>query len=528
MVRRGVDYYFAIICQGMEPVVLFQDEYGAFAPLHNCYLTGGKLISRRNTADEVYSQYCPQCLTVYSSNSAGVTVGSAASVKNKCPFCVICPLCASTVNIAISEDRKFFFECSYCQYNTSGQGKEVSCSDCEAVGRTNPEPCLIGAHKDELFRRLNDAVDHTAPSRIPELVSCFRHREPRTVTEGPGSGYYDAAAILRKERGGAADVSLPAASEAGRDPTGRCALPTFVPLLCKYTVRARPSDKAKLGGAAGSAAAAGSILVQAKASPLDGDSSNKLQRGKWWVKDATAVHEVPGICVRRVETESASAGLVKVAVEFDVTNPKEGDRQVNVRLGNWEGDGSGSWRYSKADPRFNCAKRLPTFACPARAAAGWNRTEVKVAGASFPARVADTTLQFDLSNLGLEPAFDSSATCTYVLADVRGGADDASAPVLTAKIGGYVDELLLDEAEGGAEDDEQPAAPRGSNWSVVRSHLNVLTIRANVEFHVDTACSSQTDQHVGVLDFSMQYTLIASTSPLRPAREYPCRILVPL
>jgi hypothetical protein len=71
------------------------------------------------------------------------------------------------------------------------------------------------------------------------------------------------------------------------------------------------------------------ILVQPKTLPLEGDSSLKVQRGKWWVKDASAIHDVPFVSVvqlprRQKQTPStASAATTAATIELCFTNPKE-------------------------------------------------------------------------------------------------------------------------------------------------------------------------------------------------------------
>jgi hypothetical protein len=59
-------------------------------------------------------------------------------------------------------------------------------------------------------------------------------------------------------------------------------LPLRVPLRLKRTVRCRRDvNQGRM-----------TILVQPKPGPLEGDSSQKV-RGTWWVKDSSAIHEVP-------------------------------------------------------------------------------------------------------------------------------------------------------------------------------------------------------------------------------------------
>eukprot|EP00602_Paraphysomonas_sp_CaronLab_P013598 CAMPEP_0185040034 /NCGR_PEP_ID=MMETSP1103-20130426/37629_1 /TAXON_ID=36769 /ORGANISM="Paraphysomonas bandaiensis, Strain Caron Lab Isolate" /LENGTH=298 /DNA_ID=CAMNT_0027579163 /DNA_START=136 /DNA_END=1029 /DNA_ORIENTATION=- len=57
------------------------------------------------------------------------------------------------------------------------------------------------------------------------------------------------------------------------------------------------------------------ILVQPKTFPLEGDSSHKLQQGKWWTKDASAIHEVPKLSVVRFNSDVAKGvGFLHLAI----------------------------------------------------------------------------------------------------------------------------------------------------------------------------------------------------------------------
>jgi hypothetical protein len=59
-------------------------------------------------------------------------------------------------------------------------------------------------------------------------------------------------------------------------------LPLRVPLRLKRTIRCRRDvHQGRM-----------TILTQPKPGPLEGDSSQKV-RGTWWVKDSSAIHEVP-------------------------------------------------------------------------------------------------------------------------------------------------------------------------------------------------------------------------------------------
>jgi hypothetical protein len=89
--------------------------------------------------------------------------------------------------------------------------------------------------------------------------------------------------------------------------------PVSVKLLSKRAVRSQPDPRTgRLN-----------ILVQPKTLPLEGDSSLKLQRGKWWVKDSSALHELPFVSILSLPTaaqlQSADGDC---SVTLCLTNPK--------------------------------------------------------------------------------------------------------------------------------------------------------------------------------------------------------------
>ena len=94
--------------------------------------------------------------------------------------------------------------------------------------------------------------------------------------------------------------------------------PLRVKLLCKKMLRSKKDyDNGKM-----------SILVQPKTNPLEGDSSMRIQRGKWWMKDMSAIFEIPTIIVTKYPLfdENINNDILK----FTISNPKE--VSMTVRL----------------------------------------------------------------------------------------------------------------------------------------------------------------------------------------------------
>jgi hypothetical protein len=89
---------------------------------------------------------------------------------------------------------------------------------------------------------------------------------------------------------------------------------TRVKLRTKRTIRSR-HDVGKGGRML--------ILVQPKTLPLEGDSSLKVHKGKWWIKDSSAIHELPFASILSLPScTDVKAGKV-CQIVFRFTNYKE-------------------------------------------------------------------------------------------------------------------------------------------------------------------------------------------------------------
>ena len=75
-----------------------------------------------------------------------------------------------------------------------------------------------------------------------------------------------------------------------------------------------------------------SILIQPKLFPLEGDSSQKLNRGKWFVKDSSAVHELPSIVITKLPDCQMIKRHEASYVHLTVANPK--DFKVIIKMNN--------------------------------------------------------------------------------------------------------------------------------------------------------------------------------------------------
>jgi len=73
-----------------------------------------------------------------------------------------------------------------------------------------------------------------------------------------------------------------------------------------------------------------SILAQPKTFPLEGDSSLKIQRGKWWVKDSSAIHDIPRLILTRLpDDELLKKGEIDF-LHFELSNPKDAPAKLTL------------------------------------------------------------------------------------------------------------------------------------------------------------------------------------------------------
>jgi hypothetical protein len=79
-----------------------------------------------------------------------------------------------------------------------------------------------------------------------------------------------------------------------------------------------------------------SILVQPKLLPLEGDSSMKVHRGKWWVKDSSAIHVVPAVTIVRLHRSPDLVGSQDLRIDLLVSNPSDQPVTVELRAGSIE------------------------------------------------------------------------------------------------------------------------------------------------------------------------------------------------
>jgi len=332
-------------------------SYSSDSSSSSAIMGGGVIISKhpKSTFHEIVSLYCPQCLTRYSEDEAHTYFGC-------CPSCHQCPCCEAVLSSAY--DSKLY--CGMClwQYqkssdesnsNLSLMDTALSMNDGSASSahassslfssilnqlkleeqrngsnsrihlmRGNNLQAGLDRRKDRLHnvwqlsdleRKLSQTVisgsifDQPTPSMMSTTSIDLDHGPSVAVSTGQVimSCMDDMSLTTLRQRERTLrlnDVHMQASGTT----------PTRVKLRTKRTIRSR-HDVGKGGRML--------ILVQPKTLPLEGDSSLKVHKGKWWVKDSSAIHELPFASILSLPScMDVKAGKVcQIVVRF--TNYKE-------------------------------------------------------------------------------------------------------------------------------------------------------------------------------------------------------------
>lgn len=285
------------------PRVLYCDYNNLWYPLSELYWSSSSslLVSHHpmSSVEEIISMYCPQCLTRF-------TEDDAASYQNRCPVCFECPVCTNTLVAASVSLGKVALACSSCFYRSDccgliGSDKQEIDSAIIERERENPS---IGA-----FAKMQTQLQSFAGGRVvgqseqPPLAPDTSHKAP----------------LLLQHDLPLSDADLLDASQRSHTIWHRDSLllshsvPPRVRLRSKRTLRCRLDvEQSKM-----------SIIVQPKTFPLEGDSSLKIQRGKWWVKDSSAIHVVPRMIITTLPNMDLLFKGETAFLQLEMSNPQD-------------------------------------------------------------------------------------------------------------------------------------------------------------------------------------------------------------
>ena len=316
-----------------SPKVLYCDLNGFWEPLELLYfsLSNRRLVARHkeSATEEVVSHYCPACITRYMEDEV-------IKYRDVCPNCKECPVCFCTL-VVISSEGKSYYECGYCSWRSPFTAKDAS-----SLNQTVSD--LLRSHsQEEVFQTLLDSYEviKKKPAalikgrpqgetwKLSDIENIIEERnKPKTFSPLDESKVYRAMKPIKSIENSLVQQLhlLPSLDQRLRSSDYQPAnfielLPVPVKLRVKRMVRCR---KDVLDGAL-------SIVLQPKTFPLEGDSSHKLQKGKWWVKNSCAAVEIPSIIIRKLPEVSALKKGVAGYLHLLVENPRE--NAITVRLG---------------------------------------------------------------------------------------------------------------------------------------------------------------------------------------------------
>ena len=302
-----------------RPVVLFQDCNNLWAPLYNLYWSSSsqQLVSKHplSCIEEGISAYCPQCLCRY-------TEDETIALYSRCKFCYYCPQCSCILSPVKECETSCSLFCNNCLWKPAEELLLVAKDKAELADIIlKKERCVEMSNEfDQIithFKSITDESIHNSKSRQINLAGKLRSADKWTIQDLEASLHIkeNLVSVFKGVEHSDGDIHIPKPIEKAvqeiinenvftplsyRDERIEpCmfisnAIPLRVRLLSTRTVRCRRDvDSGQL-----------SILVQPKLFPLEGDSSQKVFKGKWWVKDSSAIHEIPSIYIIRLPSTS--------------------------------------------------------------------------------------------------------------------------------------------------------------------------------------------------------------------------------
>ena len=322
-----------------QPCVLWRDYHGFYAPLVSMFWSTSSLIlvSRHpfNCMEEIISIYCPQCLSIHTDDDR--------ILQGRCTTCFECPIC-SGIQILTSkqlhDDRSFV--CNSCGWQCKDESIDdlafhtttaatqaasdafhqlmnqklysESANSSSSDGRINRQKNAVSrSHSTEVVPHRWQLSDLDASLAAKTLSNC--PVEPTkvsmdTITSTVQHSITKTSALL--------DVITDRMQCPELDSSLLSSLkPRRIKLRSKRLVRCRKDvEEGKMN-----------ILLQPNKAPLDGDTYSVTSRGKssFFVKDSSAVHEIPNVVITSLLDDQCNSDLRKgefITVEITITNPK--------------------------------------------------------------------------------------------------------------------------------------------------------------------------------------------------------------
>ena len=299
-----------------QPCVLYKDYSGFWSPVAALYWsTSSRLLVSRHPyscIEEIISQYCPQCLSRYMDDEVKTS-------QNRCPVCYQCPRCLGVLCRVTDSAKKTTFSCSRCEWQKVKADLSVS---------MNIDPTF-----NLILKTLRDGdISHGHQQHIQKISSSVRWKLADLESSLQSKSIVPERVHKTVSGAEVPNTIVAISDEELTTMAQRLAQPGLQPellinlepirfhLRTKRTIRCRRDvEEGKM-----------SILAQPKMFHLEGDSSQKLQRGKWFVKDSSAVHEVPAIVIIKLPDCQAISHQELAFIHLTITNPKDAPLKVTM------------------------------------------------------------------------------------------------------------------------------------------------------------------------------------------------------
>ncbi|RYH13639.1 hypothetical protein EON65_35150 [archaeon] len=267
--------------------ILYKDSSEVYAPLSHLYFSSSSkiLISRfvDNVSEEILTSFCPQCFTRYF-DSDDVSKQHGGKV---CATCSNCPHCQGVmVKTTATDCPNRHLQCSNCQWEYH-----------QTEDKLDSEFATASAYYDHLNKYFNKKA----------VVACKDGQE-----ESTGSRRWQLSDLERKL--GAMEhlkfedpYSLWFESNPQIHTQAASLLPVPTRLVNKRTLRCQQDlDNSRMN-----------LLVLPKTMPLEGDSSQIINKGKWFDKNASACFTLPILTLLHLPTPICPYLIYKLANHTD-------------------------------------------------------------------------------------------------------------------------------------------------------------------------------------------------------------------
>lgn len=294
--------------------IYFKDYGEIYSPLSYLYYSqyAKALISKvpTQTLEETISQYCPQCLTKYDEDHQD----SVCSSCFQCRDCYGVMLKLDSADSSDDGEELVVYMCTSCHQcrsypsSVASLAKEESAYDTlmkkylELEKRPHSELPLAPTKKRTNLQVAMNPVDTASTWTFNDMEALVSKRSEFDF-------HYNLLATECLES---------AVEESIKQPYQNFALRS------KRAVRSRLKS--------GAESRRMHFLIQPKTLPLDGDSSLRMQKNKWWVMDSSAVHVLPNIQFYRLPEKLQLIHGDWSYVVLKILNPNGAECQLDVSL----------------------------------------------------------------------------------------------------------------------------------------------------------------------------------------------------